>query len=362
MVIDKVIKENQSCNQKNGKVPKYPSEITAEWLNDMLFPEASNNKIASIELDKDFEPWSLLGKAVRIKIYYLVLGCKPKSVIVKFQVNTSEPKREGGMYQILSEAKVRYVPHLYGVFGNGNLVLEDMTPTHSVLKDDFAISHIQSVIAILADVNSRFLGDPHILKDDLSHFINSININMGQSWDIFKKRYQDKLGEEIGVFEWMRKNPEIVSRHYNSGLTTLNHGDVNNSNLLFPKNGRDAPMLIDWQIAGQKVLPFDLSYFLVKNLTVKQRQKFEDVILKEYYDLLPEHMRKKYSFDRLILDYRACVTRSMLSAVTRVGPKFDSSPNRFKATDILVTRVIEAVRDLKPVEAIQELKGRGLFT
>ena len=49
----------------------------------------------------------------------------------------------------------------------------------------------------------------------------------------------------------------------------------------------------------------------------------------------------------------------MLSAVTRMGPKFESQPNRFEAADKLATRVIEAVRELKPVEAIQELEKRS---
>jgi len=72
--------------------------------------------------------------------------------------------------------------------------------------------------------------------------------------------------------------------------------------------------------------------------------------------LLSNTIRADYAFDRLVLDYRTCLTRSMLSAVTRLGLKFNSHPNRFEAADTLATRVIEAVRDLKPVEAIEELE------
>lgn len=60
------------------KIPQSPSEITAEWLNNLLFPKISNNKIISIEIDKNFGPWSLLGKAVRIKIEYAMPGVADK--------------------------------------------------------------------------------------------------------------------------------------------------------------------------------------------------------------------------------------------------------------------------------------------
>jgi hypothetical protein len=340
------------------KAPKYPAEITVEWLRSVLVSEAASSEIVSIEIDKNFGPWSLLGKAVRVKLNYLVAGCEPKSVIVKFQVSTSDPEREGEIYQLLSEDKTSFIPRIFSIFGNGNLVLEDMTPTHSVLKKDLTIVQIKSVISILADVQTRFWRDSRVPKYDLSHFINSININMGQSWDIFKNRYREQLGKETAAFEWMLKSPEIVARHYNSNPTTLNHGDVNTSNLLFPNDGSDRTILIDWQLAGQKIIPFDLSYFMVKSLSVEQRRENENTLLKEYYELLPDHIRSSYTFDRLILDYRACITRSMLSAVMRVGPRYDSHPNRLEAADALATRVIEAVKDLKPAEAIQELKKR----
>lgn len=341
------------------KTPESPAEITAEWLNDVLFPKTSGNEIVSIEIDKDFGPWSLLGKAVRVKLNYSTTGCEPKSVIAKFQVSTSDPKREGEIYQLLSESKAPFIPRIFSTFGNGNLVMEDMTPTYSVIKNDLTLSQVRSVVSILADVESSFWGDSRVPKYDLGHYVNSININMGQSWDIFKDRYREQLGKETADFEWMLKNPEIVASHYNSNPTTLSHGDVNVSNLLFSSDGSDRPILIDWQLAAQRIIPFDLSYFLVKSLTVEQRRENEGTLLKEYYALLADQIRSRYTFDRLILDYRACLTRSMLSAVMRVGPRYDSQPNRFEAADALATRVIEAARDLKPVDAIEELKKHG---
>jgi hypothetical protein len=353
----------KKINENIMKIPESPSEISVEWLREMLINESSANKIVSIEIDKNFGPVSLLGKVVRVIINYAEEVTEPKSLIVKFQVSCSDKKRESVIYQLLGEAEVPFVPRLYGVFGKGNLVLEDLSFTHSVIdkNQDLTIKQIRNVVAILADINSRFYGDSRVPKNDISHFVNSININMEEGWDIYKNRYQEQLEEAASDFEWMWQNREIVSAYYNSGPATLIHGDVNRGNLLFSNDGSDKPILIDWQLSGQKVLPFDLAYFIIQRLTVAQRRKHENELVREYYNLLPEYIHAEYSFDHLMLDYRACVTRTMLSSVTGVGPKFSSRLDQFERADAGAARVIAAVKDLKPVEAIQELQAQGLL-
>jgi len=39
----------------------------------------------------------------------------------------------------------------------------------------------------------------------------------------------------------------------------------------------------------------------------------------------------------------------------RVGSRFSGQPNQFELADKSANRVIEAAKDLKPIEAIQEL-------
>lgn len=335
--------------------PQSPSEITVEWLRSMLGHESFGGKIISFEVDKNFGPWSLLGKAIRVKLDYGEMQLEPKSVIVKFQVSTSKPEREAEVYKLLAEGKFNPIPHLYGTFGNGNLILEDLTLTHSTPKEELTITQIQNVVSSLADLQNRFFGSSHIPKYDISHFVNAVPIHM-ESWNIFKERYHEQLGNDAATFEWISKNPEVISSLYNSDPSALSHGDVNSSNLLFPNDGSDKPIFIDWQLSAQRVIPFDLSYFIMKQLTVEQRREHEEALLKEYYELLSDEIKAKYSFDRLVLDYRACLTRSMLSAVMRVGARFSGQPNQFELADKLANRVIEAVKDLKPIEAIQELK------
>lgn len=339
---------------EKNEAPQSPTEITVEWLKNTLEHESFGEKINSFEIDNNFGPWSLLGKAIRLKLDYGSMELEPKSVIVKFQVSASKPEREVDVYQHLAKNKFDPIPHLYGTFGNGNLILEDLTQTHSTPKEDLSTPQIENVVSNLADLQNIFFGDSHIPKYDVSHFVNAVPLHM-ESWDIFKERYREQLGNDASAFEWLSKNPETISSLYNSEPSSLTHGDVNNSNLLFPKDGGDSSVLIDWQLSAQRVIPFDLSYFMVKQLNVEQRRELEDALLNIYYESLGEHIKTSYPLERFVLTYRACVTRSMLSAVMRVGSRFSGQPNQFELADKLAYRVIEAAKDHKPIEAIQEL-------
>jgi len=345
----------------NIKAPNLPSEITVEWLNNVLASEISGAKIISMEIDQNFGPESLLGKAVRLNLQLSDKESQLHSVIVKFQVHTSGPEKEGQIYQLLSADKVPYIPKLHAIFGNGNLIIEDLSPDHSTIEET-TIEQAKNVLSKLADLNSRFWEDDRVPIYDRLHFINSININFDQSWERFQKRYKEQLGNEENTFKWMQQNPEQIADLYNSGPINLSHGDVNRDNILFPKDDSNDPVLIDWQLAGHKILGFDPSYYIVNTLTVEQRHEHEQALLKEYYQQLPEQIQATYSFDRLFLAYRACITRSMLSAVTRIGPKFDDFTYRDNDADELTTRVLQAMRDHQPIEAIEELEKNKWLT
>ncbi len=344
--------------ERDTKGPESASEITLDLVKKILQREPSVSKLVSIEIDSDFGCWSLLGDIVRVKLNYSESECGPETVIVKFQKDFN-PEREGQIYQLLSEAKIYPITRLFGVFDNGTLVLEDMSPAKPVSLKNLTIPQVREVISILADVNGKFFGDSRIPKDPVSQFVNVIKHNMKESWPIFEKRYHDQLGDVTTDFDWIWKNAEVVSAQHNSEPTTLSHADVHIENLLFKDKSK--PILIDWQLAGQKVLPFDVSRLLAFSLTVEQRQKHEDSLLNEYYKLLPNPVKTSYSFERLFLDYRACLTRSMLGAVMTVGPRFEGRPDKFEDADVKARRVIAAVKDLKPVDAIQELIQRDLL-
>ncbi len=344
------------------KTPESASDITVDWLKSVLPQEHADCEPVSAEVEPDFGGPSLLGRIVRVRLRYAAPRCEPSSVIVKFQA-CSDLDWEARIFRLLSEARLLSVPQLLGAFEHGTLILEDLSPAKSRPQaKGCTLRQAYDVLAILAEIHGRFWGDPRVPSFEPERFAGVINFNMEQCWEPFKSRYREMIGDVEADFEWMWRNSETVSAHRLSEPTTLFHGDVHAENLLFGKAGKRGPVLLDWQLAGRGLAMNDISFFLVKSLTVKQRRANEKRLLQEYFEMLPKGVRTEYSYDRMHLDYRACVTRSILSAVMLVGPRFFDRPDRLDLADVLATRVISAVRDLDPVAAFRELDSRRYYT
>jgi thiamine kinase-like enzyme len=334
--------------------PESASDITVDWLKNALPWERPGCEPVSAEVEPNFGGPSLLGRIARVRLSYATPECGPPSIIVKFQARSSG--WEAQIYRLLSDAEVHSVPRLFRVYENGTLIMEDLSPARSGSQvKGCTLQQARDVLSILAEIHGRFWGDPRVPSIQPERFASVIDINMEQCWEPFKRRYREMLGDVADDFEWMWRNSETVSAHRLSEPTTLFHGDVHAENLLFSDDRKNGPVLIDWQLAGRGLASNDISFFLVKSLTVKQRRANEERLLQGYFELLPERVRTEYGFDHFKLDYRACVTRSILSAVMLVGPRFVDRPDRLDLADALATRVIAAVRDLNPVAAIREL-------
>jgi thiamine kinase-like enzyme len=339
------------------KTPESASEITLDWLRNALPWTRAGCEPVSVEVEPGFGGPSLLGRLARVRLTYTVPGCGPSSVIVKFQARPSD--WEAQIYRLLSGAGVRSVPQLFAAFENGTLVLEDLSPARPGTQvQGCTLQQARAVLAILAEIHGRFWDDPRVPSMPPERFAAVIDVNMTQCWKPFARRYGELLGDLASDFQWMWRNAEAVAAHRLSEPTTLFHGDVHAENLLFPEDGKRGPILIDWQLAAQGLAANDVSFFLVKSLTVEDRRANEERLLQGYYGLLPERARAAYPFGRLVLDYRACVTRSMISAIMLVGPRFTDRPDREQLADVLARRVIAAVRDLDPVSAIRERMER----
>jgi thiamine kinase-like enzyme len=337
------------------KTPESASDITLDWLRSAITWDHPDCEPVLAEVEPNFGGPSLLGRLVRVRLGYVGPACGPPSAIVKFQARPSD--WEARIYRILSDAGVQAVPRLFGTCESGTLIMEDLSPARPGSQAaGCTLPQARAVLSMLAEIHGRLWGDPRVPSIPPERFAAVIDVNMKQCWEPFKHRYGEMLGDVASDFEWMWHNAATVSAHRLSEPATLFHGDVHAENLLFTHDRRDGPVLIDWQLAARGLAANDVSFFLVKSLAVEERRANEDVLLRGYYALLPERVRTVYGFDRLKLDYCACVTRSMLSAVMLVGPRFVDRPDQLDLADAVARRVIAAVRDLRPVDAFRKEK------
>jgi aminoglycoside/choline kinase family phosphotransferase len=276
---------------------------------------------------------------------------------VKFQTDGSE--REAHIYRVLSERPGLAVPRLFATFENGGLIIEDIAPARRrSLMEGCTVVEVRAVLARIASVHAQFRCLEGLPTRPPEHFASVIDLNMKQCWQTFRERYEPMLIGAAETFEWTWRNALAVSKHRQSGPATLYHGDLGPENLLFPLAG-GGPVLVDWQLAGRGPGAVDVADLLVRSLPAALRRANEHELLEHYFDLTSAHVPAGYSFDRLMLDYRACVTRSVLTAVMLVGPRFADRPDQPEVADVVAERVIAAVQDLDPAGAFASIAKKG---
>ncbi len=92
---------------------------------------------------------------------------------------------------------------------------------------------------------------------------------------------------------------------------TIIHGDAHTWNFLFPRSGKGAAYLIDWQLWHVDVGARDLAFFIALHWYPGRRAELERPLIHYYYERLLEYGVRGYSFDELWLDYRRCVVRNL---------------------------------------------------
>lgn len=330
------------------------ADITVDWICAALGHHLGACRPTSIEADQTFAGPSLLGRVVRVGLRYATPGCSPSSVVVKFQARPTD--WEARIYRLLSTSDLPGVPKLFATCDDGTLLMEDLSALRPGSQlGGFNLDQVRKVLALLAEVHSRYWGDPHVPSLPADRFVSVIQANMAECWDLFITRYRDLLGDTATDFQWMWSNAADVSSHRLSEPATLFHGDVHPENILFHHSRFGRPVLLDWQLAGRGLAANDVSFLLIKSMSAELRRAHEDRLLREYLAQLPRLVRHEYPLRTFKLDYRACATRSMVSAVMLVGPKFADRPDQLKLADAVASRVIAAVRDLRPVQAMQQL-------
>jgi Phosphotransferase enzyme family len=199
------------------------------------------------------------------------------------------------------------------------LILEDLRQSHSnppwpeCPGDD----QVYEAVAVLARFHAAWWNSPKLgstvgtfhTEKSLRSMVNDIAANL--------PGLIDDLKEDLPV-----SDRSILEAVFSSSLQpwfrllkrralTVVHGDAHPWNFLFPRSGKGAPYLIDWQLWHLDVAPRDVAFLLALHWEPTVRRQLEIPLLQHYHEELVKCGINDYSFDELLLDYRRCVLRNL---------------------------------------------------
>ena len=306
-------------------LPRKPSDVSADWLSQVLDTEIESLSIRTIAEGAGF-----MGRLAVVTVAYRPGAIGPTSVVVKMP--TDDPggvalgqmlrlwEKEARFYlELANDLPVR-TPRCFwaggdpatGVYG---LVLEDLS--HLTNGDQLAgATSAQATAAIdaLARWQASESGDGPASRLEWVPSTSSDPMYLGLQpmleavWPTFVTELGDQAPP--GTLETIEASIPMLTENFQRRLLepTLVHSDFRIDNLFFDENG---VIVLDWQAVAIGQGLYDLNYFLAGSLTTELRRAEEDALVERYRLGLAEGGIAVLESNEFFALYR----RSMLSTV-----------------------------------------------
>jgi thiamine kinase-like enzyme len=353
-------------------VPFVYEDITPEWLTAVLCVNHPGTQVTSYRLDQPDE-----GNTSRRRIFlqYNLRGVRdgpPESVFCK--ASQPLPSRIGNGLSGAIQGEVNFYnkvrPSLqieaplclfanYNAALNSIVILQDMGETATFCKHttDMTLERAKSQMSLLGRLHGRFLDSPQ-LKTTLSIFktwTEFFSMLDYHDFEVACDRALDIAGDAIPPRLLARRREiwpatqKSAQRHLDLPHT-LCHGDVHLRNWYITADGRMG--LNDWQAAHRGHWSRDVAYAMSTALTIENRRKWEDELLRFYHDELQREAGRAIPFDCVRDEVRRQLFTALAFWTITLNPAPgmpDMQPR--DATLEFVRRIAAAVDDLDALDS-----------
>ena len=313
-----------------------PDDLTTTWLTTAL--DGSGVLAGSAVRDFSVEPVGTgqMGDSYRLRLELdPPPAAGPPTLVGKFTAH-EEQSRTTGISMRTAEVEVRFYQQIaptlpartprcfYGDVDPATarfvLLLEDLAPrTQGDQVAGCSTDEAAAALEELAKVHAPCWGDATLEELEWLNRRDEASLDTLASifpflWAGFVDRYGDRLHEpvrRVGDAFFPRIRAYLKRQ---SGPRTVQHADYRVDNLLFGDPG-DPVAIVDWQTVTLGPGAADVSYFMGASLSVQDRRRHEDELVRLYFDALSAGGVSGYAFDDLWLDYRRHAYSGLVMAV-----------------------------------------------
>jgi aminoglycoside/choline kinase family phosphotransferase len=303
-----------------------PEDVTASWLTAALERVGALGRGSVAGFAVEPVGTGQMGDSFRFRLEVDPPDAPgPRSIVGKFTA-ADEQSRTTGVSMRTAEVEVRfyqqiaptlgasiarcYYAHVEPATARFVLLLEDLDPRTP--GDQVAGCDADAAAAALeevAKIHAARWADPLLAGLEwLNRRDETANAALASVFPFlyqgFVERYADRLGEPVvrvgdpffpRMADYYRERP---------GPRTIQHADYRIDNLLFGGPPRSPVAIVDWQTVTWGPGAADVSYFLGGSLTVEDRRRHEEDLLRHYHDVLRSSGVTGYGMEDLRLDYR----------------------------------------------------------
>lgn len=306
--------------------PITPQEITPEWLTGILRQSAGNDtaSVTATNIELFAIGAGLTSRLARIRLQYdRSAPDLPQSLIGKFPHFDSERRKryksvrtlEGEVcfYQKVAPSIDMRTPQCYFSAYNEStyeflILLEDLGTWRHLQDEPMTFEFVDALLEQLARLHARWWNNPSLLEMDwlpVNHYRNWLKI-VPPRIPTFMDNYSHRVSADFAqVTERLLALLPALARRETAKPFTIMHGDYATTNM-FARNVATGLefAVVDWGLVMRGNGAFDVAYFLLRCLTIDDRQNWEAHLLERYHATLIEGGAEDYAFDDFIINYR----------------------------------------------------------
>lgn len=341
-------------------VPSGIDGVTPQWLTEVVGGHVTDVRVEQIALDSGFSSW--LYRA------YLAGDSVPDSVIVKLPAQSDAGKamvmmggyaREVAFYRDVAGRAPIGTPHVYMAAMAENmadfvLVLEDMR--HWDNADHLAglsLDRARCAIAQLAGLHAWSTDPSRAGGLEAFPSINSPVTHdlLPAAFELGWRAYRDRAAAPIpaAVARYAERFAELAPLAIEAlaERRMLLHGDIRADNMFF---SGDELKVVDFQMSAWGGGAMDIGYLASQGLPTEVRSGRDEMLVREYLDVLSVHGIDDYSFDEAWRHYRFAVAYFVvLPAMPLLS--WDTLPKRSRQLCMrLVDRAVATIDEIGALE------------
>ncbi len=349
-------------------LPTLPSDITAEWLNEVLPADVMRGgTITGVTTENIGEGTGIFGEIARLNLT-VDGGSGPSSIVAKMPC--VEPAnlevalmlgiydREINMFDHVIDQSPMTGPRRYFAEqeegGKFVLLLEDLSDRYDVGDQivGATLAQAEAIVDALAEFHAYWWESPKL--DDLD-WLPRPDAPMYQAavpgiyragLPVLVADWADRLpAESIALAQRLDPKFEEVLLRTANGPETLIHTDTRLDNIFFPKDGSANVAFIDFQLALRGRAVADISYVISNSVKDDVAKQHWEALLQRWHGAITAH-GISYDYADLMTHYRESVLYYLSGPMSLIG-SFDSGNERGAAmTEAWLVRAFNHAIDI----------------
>lgn len=303
--------------------------LTPEWLADAMGLPVSGAELTKVGTGQ-------IGDCERIVLTYSEPCDGPATIVAKIpsQDPTSRNagvalgtyRKESTFYRDMRSSVTIAAPHCYYVDFDEQtsefvLLLADASPAEQ--GDQLAgctVDQAELAVLELPKMHAPYWADPNLAS--MEWLAGSYSANpevsgqfLGMLYNGFKERYTGRIDDDIIELAERMLTKMVAMYSFGDRPDTLTHGDYRLDNMLFATPAGGPPItIVDWQTVARGQAVSDLSYFIGAGLTVEDRRKHEEDLVRAYHQAM-KSAGIDLTWDDLWWQYRRHTTSGLVMAI-----------------------------------------------